>query len=80
MSLDCPQCAKRAACIDSRRTGYGVRRRYQCPRGHRFTSIEMVVPGKHKGGHQTILGTLNKQFAARVEAGVKQRLRELIDK
>lgn len=41
--ISCPDCKKRGFVIDSRPAEYGVRRRWGCGNGHRFTSIEIVA-------------------------------------
>lgn len=44
MSLwSCPICSEDTRCIDSRNDGERTRRRYKCPRGHRFTTAELIV-------------------------------------
>lgn len=43
MSMLCP-CGKKAACLDSRPSGEGTRRRYECKScGIRWTTFEFVV-------------------------------------
>lgn len=39
----CPICGQRAGCIDSRPVRDATRRRYGCPSGHRYTTVEVLV-------------------------------------
>lgn len=50
----CPECGgKLKAVIDSRSALSGVRRRRECVKGHRFTTLETVVPDS-KQGHPVV--------------------------
>ena len=42
----CPACGERARVIDSREHKTHCRRRYLCPQGHRYTTVEIVAPAK----------------------------------
>jgi len=46
----CPECGgKLRAVIDSRSALSGIRRRRECLLGHRFTTLEVVVPDSRQG-------------------------------
>ena len=41
--MNCPTCGRHTGVYDSRQSGVHVRRRRQCPAGHRFTTYEAPV-------------------------------------
>jgi len=43
--MKCPECGLKAACLDTRKRERtpGVYRRYECPHGHRFSTLERLV-------------------------------------
>jgi transcriptional regulator NrdR family protein len=45
--MKCPVCGTYTEVIDSRMRSDGVRRRrYMCANMHRFTTLELILPGK----------------------------------
>lgn len=80
----CPKCKGfDARCVDSRDRNEGRRRRYACPCGSKFTTIELPVeiapgmPGMPRGS--TAVDALKEGFLIDAERRAKDRLRELLD-
>lgn len=44
----CPACSNKAACLETRTTKAGTRRRYGCACGQRFSTLETLVPSAPK--------------------------------
>ena len=82
--MKCPQCSGMdPMCIDSRDRPEGRRRRYQCPCGVRFTTVELhvdVKPGRpglpRLGG--TAVAVLKAKVDKEADDRAKARLRELL--
>lgn len=82
--MKCPTChGFDARCIDSRDRSDGRRRRYACPCGLKFTTVEMHVdvpagrPGLPRNG-ATAATILKAKLEQEAEERAKQRLRELL--
>lgn len=83
--MKCPKCSGYdAMCIDSRDGETGRRRRYACPCGVKFTTVEMhveITPGRpglpRKGANAVTV--LKSQLANEAEDRAKQRIRELLE-
>lgn len=48
--MKCPTCGAWSLVIDTRTKKEGMRRRRECAEGHRFASLEVVVPANTRGG------------------------------
>jgi transcriptional regulator NrdR family protein len=53
--IACPECGERTRSTESRVTPSGSRRRRVCPRGHKCTTIETVVPTGERHGDAVLV-------------------------
>lgn len=74
MPFVCPECSKDAACIDTKRGVMGQRRRWKCPEGHRFSTLEQVALGI-RGNHGANGQTANMIPTARLMSVIFRRRR-----
>lgn len=71
-AVKCPTCKERMACVDSRNSQDGVRRRYKCPCSASWSSVEMIVGEPRKGAG------LMEQMQERFKEEARIELREQI--
>jgi transcriptional regulator NrdR family protein len=63
--MNCPTCTKRAAVINTRPSGESMRRRYKCPDGHRWSTLEQII--ERVGGSFHTQAQIEAYEAARLE-------------
>jgi hypothetical protein len=76
--MNCPQCRLRSKVIETRPSAFGLRRRRECLKGHRFTTFEMV--GDDAEANRTrLLASISPELDALQDAIDRLRARGLPD-
>ena len=74
--MKCPGCNKRMACVDSRNSQDGVRRRYKCSCSASWSSVEMIVGEPRKGAG--LMDQMQERFREEARGELRDRILDVL--